>query len=53
MVSLVRCSDAIAGAEAHAQVFAEQARDELRGFPESEPKRTLLAVCDYVVERRI
>jgi geranylgeranyl pyrophosphate synthase len=53
IVALVRQSDAIAGAEAHAQRFADQARTELALFPDSLPRQTLEQICDYVVDRRI
>jgi geranylgeranyl pyrophosphate synthase len=53
VVQLVRASAAIAEAERHAHAFAERARAALDVFPESDTRRTLARVCDYVVDRRI
>ncbi len=33
--------------------YIEQAKRNLDSFPDSEPKRALLAIADYIVERRI
>jgi geranylgeranyl pyrophosphate synthase len=53
VVQLVRGSPAIAAAERHAHEFATSARRELERFADSEPRRALMRVCDYVVDRRI
>ena len=53
VVQLVRASPAIAAAERHAHEFAESARHALDGFADSIPRRALVRVCDYVVDRRI
>lgn len=52
IVELVRRSWGIARAEADAHAFADRAREELGIFPDTVRRRTLEALCDYVVERR-
>ena len=53
VVRLVRGSAAIPRCEARAHEFADRASAELLLFPESRARRTLEALCDYVVERRV
>ena len=53
VVHLVRHSAGIAQAERHAHEFAERAKQELGAFASGHTRRTLEALCDYVVERRL
>ena len=53
VVHLVRQSAGIAHAERHAHEFAERAKQELGAFASGHTRRTLEALCDYVVERRL
>jgi heptaprenyl diphosphate synthase len=52
VVALVRRSRAVSEAEGRAHEFADRARAELGIFPDSEARRALESICDYVVERR-
>lgn len=53
IVDLVRRSQGIVRAERDAHQFAARARKELRIFPDCAERRTLEALCTYVVERRV
>lgn len=53
IVDLVRASDAIPRCERRALEFAERAAAELAGLPDSLPQRTLYALCDHLVGRRV
>jgi heptaprenyl diphosphate synthase len=53
VVMLVRESTAVEESERYAERFADMARAELQAFPDTLERRTLEAICGYVVERRI
>lgn len=53
IVELVRSSRGVSAAEAQAHDFANRAREKLAVFDESPARRTLEAICDYVVARRV
>lgn len=50
-IAAIQASGAVEDALAKAQAHARQARQALRVWPDSEARRTLLALADYVVER--
>lgn len=51
VVAAVQASDAVAQAHEEALELLELARGSLAELPENESKRTLLGLCDFVVQR--
>jgi geranylgeranyl pyrophosphate synthase len=51
-IEAIRASGAVDAALEEARSHARQAREALAGVPNNDSRRTLLALADYVVERR-
>ncbi len=51
MVRALRTSSAVAQARADAEHYIARARASLSGFPDTVYKRSMLGLCDFVVER--
>ncbi len=51
LVQELRTSSAIAAARAEADTLIDQARADLRDFPDTVYRRAMLGLCDFVVQR--